>query len=130
MEKIIVMGLGQAFRKYEKEIYAQYEVIGVTSNYETEAELFPDYIPLSDINNHDYEYIMICSVAEIELINQLIDMGVEKGKILLASVVFEEKDKFHAQYNEDEVIISLLKMIGLNYSEVTYLELGTNHPIV
>lgn len=89
------MGLGNLFREYEKEIYTQYEVIGVTSNYKAEAALFSNYILLTEIQNYIYDYIMICSVAESELVNQLICMGVQKEKILLARVVFEEKSDFN-----------------------------------
>lgn len=130
-EKIVVMGVGKLFKKYKEKIYKRYEVIGVTSNNAMEAEFFPDYIPLSQINHFHYDYILVCCSKEVEIVNQLIgEKIVEKNRILLATVVFREKgDIFYAQYKEDIMVCLLLKLIGLNYSEVTYLDLGANHPI-
>lgn len=129
-KKIIVMGLGGLFRRYEKQIYEKFEVLGVTSNKETEAELFSNYITLANINNYDYDYILICSISEVEIVNQLIGERIaEPGKILLASVIFDQKGIFHSQYNEDAVLVLLLELIDLNYKDITYLDVGANHPV-
>lgn len=132
-KKIIVMGLGCMFREYERQIYDRYDVVGVTSNNQEEAEYFPNYIPIFEINQCNYDYIMICSVSEIEIINQLVDeLHVAKDKILLATVVLGSRGArglFHSQYNEDASILLLLNLIGIKENKVTYLELGTNHPI-
>lgn len=113
MKKIIVMGLGNIFREYEKEIYDRYEVIGVTSNYRTEAEMFSDFILPAHINNHDYDHIMICSMAEKELANQLICMGVKEEKILLARDVFEKESDLDIGGTDSEQ----QKVIKINFTD-------------
>ncbi|MBR4981580.1 MAG: FkbM family methyltransferase [Lachnospiraceae bacterium] len=56
-------------------------------------------------------------------------MGIKKDKILIASILFSDRNLFYSQNNEDAIVIMLLHVLKLTYSDITYLELGTNHPV-
>lgn len=128
-KRVIIFGLGKNYRKYENKIYKEYEVVATTSNNEKEKEEFSNYISIQEIKQQEYDYIIICSEAEVSIFNQLLNMGIKREKILFAKLVFNTRGVFYAQCNEDAVVMLLLRLMDIPYSEVFYLEMGTNHPV-
>ena len=128
-KKVILFGLGNYYENYREKIEKKFNVIGVTSNNKNEKELCSNYIELQNIGNIEWDYIIICANADLEIFNQLLKMGVVKEKILIANVLFNDRNLFYSQLNEDAIVIMLLHALELKYSDITYLELGTNHPV-
>ena len=130
MKRVIIYGLGKRYYENIERISRKYEIVGVTSGIPEEKEKFSNYINLSELSGEEYDYILICSNFEREIINYLIDeLGIQKDKILIDYGYYEKNGVFHAQLNEDAIILLLLKSMNLDIKDVTYLELGTNKPI-
>ena len=131
VKKAIIFGLGNWYRIYIDELRKMYDIIAVSSNNRNEAMEYSDYISADKISSLNFDYVIVCcNDAEIEITNQLVNVyNIPIEKIVLVNSLFKyNKTIFHAQINEDAIVVLLLKLIGKNLKEVTYLELGTNHP--
>ena len=123
MKRVIIYGLGKRYYENIERISRKYEIVGVTSGIPEEKEKFSNYINLSELSGEEYDYILICSNFEREIINYLIDeLGIQKDKILIDYGYYEKNGVFHAQLNEDAIILLLLKSMNLDIKDVTYLE--------
>lgn len=133
-EKAIVFGLGEWYRKYISMIELDYEVVALTSNNVADGQCVNGYIPVGEIQTYEYDCIIICNNdAEVEIVNQLVDeCNVKIEKIRLVNCLYGKyADKcFFSQINEDAVVAFLLKTLSIEPCDVTYLELGTNHPVL
>lgn len=130
MDKIIVYGLGNSYKKYREYIYKNYQVVGVTSSDNTEAAKHRNYIPCEELKGAEFDYIFVCSMFEQEIVNKLVDdIGIAKEKIMINTLHLNKNGIFHAQVNEDAVCLLILQMIGVKIDELRYLDIGAHHPV-
>lgn len=108
----------------------KYEVIGVTSSNPSEREQFEDYIDIDNVSEDRYDFIIICSSYENEILGRLMnDLNISPKKILIDRYEFSKRGLFNSQYGEDGVMLTILEHLKVDYKKLTYLELGTNDPI-
>ncbi len=130
MDKIIVYGLGSTFERYKEYIYRNYDVIGVTSSNSKEAAGYCNYIFCKELKNVDYDFILVCSLFEQEIVNKLVDeIGIPKEKIIITHLQWNSRGIFQAQVNEDAICLLLLNKIGVKLNELRYLDIGAHHPV-
>lgn len=84
-ERVIIFGLGGLWEKYKFDIEKQFTVMAYTDNNEENKNKLKNkekFILPEDINNHEYDKIIICSSFYKEIQKQLVDsLKVSKEKI-------------------------------------------------
>lgn len=130
MKRVIVYGLGKRYRESIDRLSREYEIVGVTSGNSEEKKNFRNYVDLTEVNETDYDAVLVCSNFEREIINRLVDeLEIAKNRILVDYAYYNRGGVFHGQVNEDAIVLLLLQSMGVETSDATYLELGTNKPI-
>ncbi|MDF2802124.1 MAG: FkbM family methyltransferase [Anaerocolumna sp.] len=82
--KVIIFGTGSHFQKWKHTLPKGYEIVAFADNnkakigtyYENKEVIAPDSIP-----NNKYDKVIISSVYKYQMLNQLIDIGIEDKKI-------------------------------------------------
>ena len=131
--KIIVYGMGVHYKKNEKFIFENFEVVGYIDKIEQQCN-----IKRFDINElftlPEHTKIMITSINYFaEMLNSLLQCGVDMRDICyldneMARVRSKNVFYSYSQYGEDYIISSL--MGGLKGDEIKYLELGVDDPVL
>lgn len=145
MEKVIIYGLGHFFWDNQDLIEKKYEVIGYFDSNRLSEEL-PKKIQekrissLNEFKSVDYDKILITApLYAAEIMSVLQKIGIKKEKIVCFSDTDESKkywgkDPYRGiSYSgglEDLLIDSLIQKIGIDYSNMLYIELGVMDPIV
>lgn len=130
-KRVIVYGLGKRYEIFKNIINERYEVIGVTSSNPLEKEKHKLYLDMSRVSESMYDYIIICSSYEHEILERLMnELNVSADKIKIDRYEFSKRGLFNSQYGEDGVLLTILEHLKVDYKKISYLELGTNDPIV
>lgn len=127
--RVIVFGMGGTYSLYKEKINSMYEVIGYVSNNMSEKQSFHPYYNINQITDVDFDLIIVCSVDELDILNQLVNSGISMSRIVLMRSM-SYKAFSYAQYGEDIVLLFLLREMGLEYQNIKYIELGTSHPFI
>ena len=129
-KKVIVYGCGSRFARYRKKIEEMFQIIYVTGKDEPEQDLGIEYIKPVNICEKYFDYIVVASVFDVEIVNLLVDkFNISSDKILVDYVLFDNKLTFYGQTYEDLKLLFILKLLNINIKDINYLELGTNHPM-
>ncbi|MGL4874044.1 MAG: hypothetical protein ACRC30_05265, partial [Clostridium sp.] len=82
MKNVLIFGVGNNFKEKEEEIRKHNKIIGFVDNYYSEKMFkeLPVY-KVCDIARVEYDEIIICSMYFTEIINQLLESGVNEKKI-------------------------------------------------
>lgn len=127
-EKVIIFGMGSTFRDIKNYINEKYDVIGFCSNDSSQKKQYsPFYLP-EDLLKQKFDRILICSVHEIDIFNQLIEVGISSEKICLCKLEMDKRFSY-SQSGEDIVLLFLLNELEVKTSNAHYIELGTCHPV-
>ena len=129
MKKIIAYGYGSRFEKYAPLLEKEYSIIGISGKDNIEHNKYK-YICPNQLKDYDYDYIVITSSYYIEIINFLVnEMAIEIEKIILDKVLLKQGSIFNGQFGEDAIILNIIRLLNIDVSTMSYLELGTNEPI-
>lgn len=129
-KKIIAYGFGKKFEEEKEGLLKKYDIIGITGSDIEKGRALENFVVPEDLIKMDFDYIVITSSFDIEIINYLVDIiKVPINKILFDYVALQENIKFYGQFNDDAFILLLLKLLKIEIKDMTYLELGTNHPV-
>ncbi len=109
--KVIVFGVGNYFRKREKDILQQndFEIIAFADNNENLWKERIYNIPIlspDTILKINYDFIIIMSIYTSEIVKQLLGMGIEKEKIIFG-------DKFLAERKSGQIKIYSIDKKGM-----------------
>lgn len=142
MEKVILYGMGQYFIRHCKEIFASYDVVGLSDKNEKKISdtlgVLPEnlrkveIIKIEDLKSklEACDGILITAGKYVDLARYLTDVvGIDFEKLKVH--VSKEKGRvaFHGEHNEDAVIGLILAQAGISLSEATYLDVGANNPV-
>lgn len=86
MDKIIVFGVGDNFVNSYHKLKNIYNIVGLIDNSVNKQGLVIDGIMVKDsacINQYEFEFIVITPNSYLEIIGQLINMGIDRSKIML-----------------------------------------------
>ena len=94
MKKVILFGLGKDYREYQRCLEEKYTVLACTDNTVTGMATDYDFIAVDQINNYDYDSIIICSRKYyIDIFRQLRNMGISEDKLEgIGEAVIEEQE--------------------------------------
>lgn len=142
MERVIVYGMGQYFIRHCKEIFASYDVLGLSDKDEKKISdtlgVLPEslrkveIVKIEDLKSKQEicDGILITAGKYVDLARYLTDVvGIDFEKIKVH--VSKEKGRvaFHGEHNEDAVIGLILAQAGISLPEATYLDVGANNPV-
>lgn len=127
--KAVVFGIGNHFEKFKEKIYSLYDVVALIDNNYREKE---GVVPVEAVCNLDYDEIVITTFFWEEMYQQLIDLGVDKRKIVLwekiESINYSCGFECYGQHFDDLIIAAIFGMIGIKHP--SYLDLGANSPYI
>ena len=134
MENVIIYGLGQRFQENRAWLEQEYNVLGYYDRDQEKLKLVDKAIELKDLSVWQYEAdkILITPDNPWGIIENLqkkygVDMNklelVEPKEAVDVGTALPEQ-QFFAPYNEDALILLLLKKLGINAHEIKYLEYG------
>jgi len=85
MENAVVFGIGKKFFELESIIRSEYKIVAIIDNDQNKNGVFYKGIEIISPNKmkeFDFEKILITSMYEVEIIQQLLKMGIEKNRII------------------------------------------------
>jgi len=140
----LVYGLGGYFRENEEYISAHY---GNLTFCDRNPELLEKYKPSisrndieKNIDKFDKLLLVIQNYDLPTVVSELMLMGVPFYKFEILYYTLQNKDAptsdyffgmtFFGQFADDSVLMWLCRQIGLQVSELSYLEIGTNDPVI
>lgn len=91
--KIIIFGIGEYFNKCKEIIYENFEIIAFSDNDKNkQGKFFENKIVINPENilEYKFDYVVITSVYEIEIENQLLRLGVDRTKIIASPELVEK----------------------------------------
>ncbi|MGL5820571.1 MAG: FkbM family methyltransferase [Sarcina sp.] len=124
-KNILVFGTGKYFEASKERIEKKYNIIGFIDNYKVGTYLGLKIFNIDEIHTLMYEKILICSMYSLEIIQQLIDEGIEKNAIEFtldsdSNVLEVMREKNIDMYiDEDNNVIFKYKDIFLNLKNNT-----------
>lgn len=131
--KIIIYGMGVHYKRNKKFIFENYEVLGYIDKNDQQCDIKRfDISELFDIPNNTK--ILITSIKYFaEMLHSLLQHGVDMKNICYLDneiARMRSKDVFfsYSQFGEDYIISSLIG--DLKESEIKYLELGVDNPVL
>ena len=130
MENVIIFGLSSWFNKRKEMYYNRYNIVAVTDNNENKSVEYHNYIKPTDLKKNHYDKIIITSTFFVEIFCQLVnELEIDTDKIEVASELFRDTGRSHAQCSEDLIIAAMLKLLNIDIKDIFYLEIGANQPI-
>lgn len=130
-DKVIVFGVGNQFKLYQKMIYERYEIIAYVDNYVKERDSIRT-ISLLEAVSLDFDKIIITPLRWMEMVKQCLDSGIKKEKIVILDLIPELWQRrvsgvvSFGQHFEDLIVLGIFGQIGIN--KPSYLDVGCNHP--
>ncbi len=137
--KTIVYGLGGMFARYNGYIHKNYHVVGYCDRDISKLEKIETgrfYRSMLMERQELYDSVLVTvfgSEATRDILKDLVDnLNIPCNKIRFLHYDMLDKEKPYisfGQYGEDLSITCALKAVFPNFSEIRYLEIGTNHPV-
>ncbi|SDH92173.1 methyltransferase, FkbM family [Pseudobutyrivibrio sp. 49] len=130
MERVIVFGAGDNYRKLKEKLENQYNILAVVDNKYKEighSIKSPEYI-----RETSFDKIIITPNIFLDIYKQLINMGVDPEKIVIyGSEVDDYKmnilgNSYWGQHADDLIVEAIFSRI--NILKPSYIDLGCNHP--
>ena len=88
------------------------------------------FVSPAEISEKNFERIIVCCDSEVEIYNQIVsNLSIDPYKLLWYKEIFDKRNGFYSEKNEDIMAMYLLSLIGITH-DFSYLELGTNHPVL
>lgn len=131
--KIIVFGVGRRYERYKSSIENMYEVQALVDN--DSKKWNTTVLAPSALKQYNFDSILVTPKNYSEIVNQIINMGIPKNKILLldnlVDIFLKHTDVgnygYYGQHCEDLILASIFKMIGIE--KPSYMDIGVNHPV-
>lgn len=129
--KAILFGMNSVTWNQLQEIKERYVIVGgcdIENGCDIEGIKKIDY---HDLNKYAYDYMIVMGDSPYENYRFLKSMNISDVNIKLAVLEFLScKNVYNGQGREDEKLMHIFRLLGYEDDDITYLELGTNDPIV
>lgn len=133
--KTLVYGMGKIFEENEDIICRHYNVVGYCDKDLKKIKKYPGGVDRKFLCAHidDYDEILVCA-APMSIVPELIgELKIPAEKIKVFKAQVEENTSgmmsFHGDRNDDAALLLAAALMGLNFSSLHYLEIGTNSPV-
>lgn len=131
MDKAIVFGVGNQFKKYQNLLNDKFNIVAYVDNFVEEIDDVRVF-RLSEALYLDFDKIIITTLHWSEMLKQCLDSGIKKEKIIILDLIPELSQKTvggvraFGQYYEDLIVLGIFGQIGITHP--SYLDAGCNHP--
>ena len=134
-KRTIVYGLGEIYQKNKDRIHSLYHVVGYCDR---NRNCIPDVrgITREQLASGEIPYdILLISASPVRIILDLIEnlnIPEQKIHVLFYDDVARLSHRelcFYGASNEDAAILFLMKFLGFDFTNLRYLEIGTNDPV-
>lgn len=126
-KKIVIFGMGYMWESNRSSLQEMYDIVAYIDNaWESKGS---EVQPVEVVKEIDYDYIFITPKRHGEMYKQLLDMGIDRGKIRLYGL---EKGQsimgydYYGQHCDDLIIAAIFQRIGIH--RPSYMDIGANNP--
>lgn len=128
MKRAVIFGGGNNYKTYEEILRRRYNIIGIVDN----NPLVENVVPPKEIYVMDYDVIIITPTDYVDIFDQLIEMGIEREKIIILtydySIYYKTSMGLNCfgQHFDDLIIAAIFGQLGIE--KPSYIDLGANFP--
>lgn len=130
MKRAIIVGAGKNYQRWKESLESKFQVIGIVDN--AWQRLGNTVHPVEWIIDIDYDMLVVTPNDYESLYHQLIDLGVEKQKIQVASLQaelfcnYQLGNRYYGQFAEDLILSTVFVRLGVK--KPSYIDIGAHHP--